>query len=141
MKRLPKKSRFTDYSEYAACRESFEAEKKVVDWIFEEGELDFLPKNVVLEFIKNRLNNSLESIGFDKLFDIDAKLVAETDWFDDEVIGTKLTDFFNKRSVNYTKFSSSITEDTLFSPTSDVVSGGVDKATVNAVLRMRMLTL
>src|SRR5699024_11845578 len=41
---------------YAACQESYEAEKRVVDWIFEEGELDFLPKNVVLEFIKNRLN-------------------------------------------------------------------------------------
>src|SRR5699024_7677889 len=105
---------------YAACRESFEAEKKVVDWIFEEGELDFLPKNVVLEFIKNRLNNSLESIGFDKLFEVDADLVKETSWFDDEIVGTKLTDFFNKRSVNYTKFSQSITAGTLFSPLSEI---------------------
>ena len=29
------------------CRQAFEAEKDVVDWIFEDGELDFLPKAVV----------------------------------------------------------------------------------------------
>src|SRR5690606_446334 len=45
------------------CREAFESESKIVDWIFEDGELDFLPKAVINEFIKNRFNNSLESIG------------------------------------------------------------------------------
>lgn len=46
-----------------SCKEAFESEKKVVDWILEMGEIDFIPKNVVLEFIKNRFNNSLASIG------------------------------------------------------------------------------
>ena len=48
------------------CLNAFEAEKDVVDWIFENGELDFLPKAVVNEFLKNRFNNSLESIGIEK---------------------------------------------------------------------------
>ena len=128
---------------YDACLESFEAEKKVVDWIFEDGELDFLPKEVVLEFIKNRMNNSLLSVGYDKLFDTDAELVRESTWFEDEVISTKLTDFFNKRSVNYTKYSQAIKANTLFSPTSEFVQEGADnsKAMVNAVLRMRMIEL
>ena len=127
---------------YAACQESYKAEKKVVDWIFEEGELDFLPKNVVLEFIKNRLNNSLDSIGYDRIFEVDADLVKETTWFDDEIVGTKLTDFFNKRSVNYTKFSQSITADTIFSPLSEIERDrDVSKAKVNQILRMRMLQL
>ena len=125
-----------------ACYDSYEAEKKVVDWIFEDGELDFMSKQTVLEFIKNRLNNSLESIGYDKIFDVDAKLVRETSWFDDEIVGTKLTDFFNKRSVNYTKFSSSITADTLFSPLSEIeVEEDVSKASVNRILRTRMIEL
>lgn len=125
-----------------ACLESYEAEKKVVDWIFEDGELDFLPKHVVLEFIKNRMNNSLVSVGYDKVFDVDPEAVAESSWFDDEVVGTKLTDFFNKRSVNYTKFSKSIASDTLFSPTSDITAKeDIKKYEVNAALRMRMLTL
>ena len=96
------------------CRQAFEAEKDVVDWIFEDGELDFLPKAVVNEFLKNRFNNSLESIGIDKIFDVDQDLVSETEWFDDEIIGTKHGDFFVKRSVNYSKRTQSITSDDLF---------------------------
>ena len=96
------------------CHEAFNAESKIVDWIFEAGELDFLPKNLVNEFIKHRFNNSLESIGIDKIFDIDQALLAETEWFDDEIIGTKHGDFFVKRSINYSKRTQSITSDDLF---------------------------
>jgi len=98
----------------ALCMQAYEAESKIIDWIFEQGELDFLPKNVILEFIKNRLNNSLESINIDPVFDVDEKLVAESDWFDDEIIGTKHGDFFVKRSVNYNKRSKSVTSADLF---------------------------
>ena len=96
------------------CKEAFEAEQDVVDWIFEDGELDFLPKEVINEFLKNRFNNSLESIGIDKVFEVDQNLVSETEWFDDEIIGTKHGDFFVKRSINYSKRSQSITNDDLF---------------------------
>ena len=96
------------------CKQAFEAEQDVVDWIFENGELDFLPKAVINEFLKNRFNNSLESIGIDKVFEIDQNLVSETEWFDDEIIGTKHGDFFVKRSINYSKRSQSITNDDLF---------------------------
>ena len=96
------------------CKQAFEAEKEVVDWIYENGELDFLPKNVDNEFLKNRFNNSLESIGINKIFEIDQNLVSETEWFDDEIIGTKHGDFFVKRSINYSKRTQSITSDDLF---------------------------
>ena len=96
------------------CKEAFLSESKIIDWIFEKGELDFLPKNVIKEFLKNRFNNSLESIGIEKVFDVDQVLLAETDWFDDEIIGTKHGDFFVKRSINYSKRTKSITVDDLF---------------------------
>jgi ribonucleoside-diphosphate reductase beta chain len=96
------------------CREAFISESKIIDWIFEKGELDFLPKKVIKEFIKNRFNNSLASIGIAKIFDIDQVLLSETDWFDDEIIGTKHGDFFVKRSINYSKRTKSITSDDLF---------------------------
>ncbi|AZQ43516.1 ribonucleotide-diphosphate reductase subunit beta [Nonlabens ponticola] len=96
------------------CIKSFEAESALVDWIFEEGELDFLPKAVVNEFIKNRFNNSLSSIGIEPVFEIDEELVAQTEWFDDEIIATKHGDFFVKRSINYTKRAQSVTKDDLF---------------------------
>lgn len=97
-----------------ACLSAFEAEKDIVEWIFEEGELEFLSKEVVIEFIKNRFNQSLVQIGEPTLFDIDEALVSKTNWFDDEVIATKHGDFFVKRSINYNKRSRSITEDDLF---------------------------
>lgn len=97
-----------------SCRDAFESEKKVVDWILEAGEIDFLSKDVILEFIKNRFNNSLASIGLPRIFEIDQANLEKTDWFDDEVIGTKHGDFFVKRSINYNKRSQSVTGDDLF---------------------------
>ncbi|WP_203256262.1 ribonucleotide-diphosphate reductase subunit beta [Hyunsoonleella ulvae] len=96
------------------CMEAYKAESDIIDWIFEDGELDFLPKNVVNEFIKKRFNDSLESIGIDKVFEVNNELIAQTEWFDDEIIGTKHGDFFVKRSINYSKRTKSITSDDLF---------------------------
>lgn len=99
---------------YALVNEAYESEHEVLDWIFEDGELAFMPRYTVQEFIKNRLNNSLEAIGLERIFEVDEKEVEKTDWFDDEVVATKHVDFFEKRSVNYTKRSRSITADDLF---------------------------
>lgn len=97
-----------------ACKEAYESEEKVIDWIYEDGDLDFLPKQTVKEFVKERLNNSLDSVGYERIFEVDQEAVEETDWFEDEVIATKHLDFFTKRSINYTKRSRSITADDLF---------------------------
>src|SRR5699024_6569637 len=97
-----------------ACREASRSEEIVIDWIYEKGDLDFLPKATVKEFVKNRLNNSLESIGYERLFDVDEVKVAQTDFFEDELLSTKHVDFFVKRSVNYSKRTKSITSDDLF---------------------------
>ena len=96
------------------CKKAYEAECDIVDWIFEKGEVEFLPKARINEFIKNRFNKSLESIGIEKVFEVDQKLLLETEWFDDEIIGTKHGDFFVKRSINYSKRTQSITSDDLF---------------------------
>ena len=96
------------------CKEAFEAESAIIDWIFEKGEIDFLPKNIINEFIKDRFNRSLESIGVGSVFAVDLALLKETEWFDDEIIGTKHGDFFVKRSINYSKRTQSITADDLF---------------------------
>jgi ribonucleoside-diphosphate reductase beta chain len=96
------------------CMQAFKSESKIIDWIYEEGELDFIPKAQVKEFIKNRFNQSLQSIDIKKIFEIDEKLLDKTEWFDDEIIGTKHGDFFVKRSINYNKRSKSVTSDDLF---------------------------
>lgn len=97
-----------------ACLQAYEAEEQVVDWIYEQGDLDFMPKETVKEFVKNRFNNSLESLGYEKVFDVDEKLLEATEFFTDELLATKHVDFFVKRSVNYTKRARAITSDDLF---------------------------
>ncbi len=97
-----------------SCKDAFVAESKIVDWIFEKGEIECMPAKTVKEFIKNRFNNSLDAIGLPRIFEVDEKCLESTEWFDDEVIGTKHGDFFVKRSINYNKRSKSITADDLF---------------------------
>jgi len=97
-----------------ATKEAYEAESEIVDWIFEKGDLEFLTKSQTMEFIKHRFNVSLNSIGIDSIFEINEPLLETTEWFDDEILTTKHTDFFNKRSINYSKKSKSITSNDLF---------------------------
>jgi len=103
------KEQITDF-----CKETYKVEKELIAWIFEKGELDFLPIKEVEEFVKNRLNNSLESVGLSRIFPVDDELVGKSDWFDNEVIATKHVDFFNKRSINYNKRSQSVDVADLF---------------------------
>lgn len=94
--------------------QAFEAEKGIIEWIFEEGEFSYLTKDEVVEYIKNRFNKGLTQAGFNEVFDIDENLVDRTEWFDIQNASTMHTDFFAKRPVNYTKFSKSFDEDDLF---------------------------
>ena len=97
-----------------ATKEAYEAETEVVNWIFEKGDLEFLTKKQTMEFIKHRFNVSLNSIDVDSIFEINDTLLETTEWFDDEILTTKHTDFFNKRSINYSKKQKSITSNDLF---------------------------
>ena len=97
-----------------ATIDAYDAECEIIDWMFEKGDLDFLTKEQTLEFVKDRFNRSLNNIGIESVFPIDKKILESTEWFDDEILTTKHTDFFNKRSINYTKRSKSVTHDDLF---------------------------
>lgn len=99
---------------YAICKEAFSAECAIIDWIYEKGELPFLPSMTVKEFVKNRFNASLQRIGLKPVFEVDKEVLDTTRWFDEEVIATKHVDFFDKRSINYNKRAASVTADDLF---------------------------
>jgi ribonucleoside-diphosphate reductase beta chain len=99
---------------YSACEKAYEAECGILDWIFEKGELEFLSKETIQNFIKNRFNNSLKKIGMKPYFEVDTILLASTKWFDVEVTATKEGDFFYKKQIDYNKKSKAITEDDLF---------------------------
>jgi len=98
----------------SACKKAFQAEVKILDWIFEGGELEFLPKETIKNFIMNRFNNSLNKIGMDNVFDVDFTELEKTLWFEVEITSTKEGDFFYKKQIDYSKKQKAITEDDLF---------------------------
>ena len=96
------------------CKEAFKAEAAIVDWIYCDSDLDFLPKETVKEFIKHRFNQSLQAIDVKPLYEVDTAAVKSTDWFVEEILSTKNVDFFVKRSTAYSKKTRAFTEDDLF---------------------------
>lgn len=91
-----------------------EAEAEIVDWIYGNIDLDFLPKVVVKEFIKDRFNKAMNAIGLENVFEVNNDMIKETAWFAEEMLSTKNVDFFVKRSTAYSKKTKSFTEDDLF---------------------------
>jgi ribonucleoside-diphosphate reductase beta chain len=94
--------------------QAFEAESKIVDWMVNGLNEESLSSPILKEFIKNRINESLIQIGFKKVFEIDEKLLSLTTWFDEELLGNNMTDFFSSRPVEYSKKNQSFSEDDLF---------------------------
>ena len=60
------------------------------------------------------MNDSLVQIGYNKLFDVDEEIIARTSWFDEQILGNNMTDFFHSRPVEYAKHSQSFNEEDLF---------------------------
>lgn len=96
------------------CKEAYKAELAIIDWIYSDSDLEFLPKQTTKEFLKHRFNQSMNAIGIKNVFDTDEELVKTTDWFTEEILTTKNVDFFVKRSTAYSKKTQSYTEEDLF---------------------------
>jgi ribonucleoside-diphosphate reductase beta chain len=94
--------------------EAFKSEAKIVDWMVNGIKEEGLNAPIVKEFIKNRINDSLTQIGFRKAFEIDTELLKTTKWFDEEMLGNNMTDFFHSRPVEYSKKNQSFSEEDLF---------------------------
>lgn len=96
------------------AQEAYKAEAKIVDWMVNGIQEEGLTADILKEFIKNRINESLKQIGFKTAFEVDKNLLASTVWFDEELLGNNQTDFFHSRPTDYSKSNQSFSEDDLF---------------------------
>jgi ribonucleoside-diphosphate reductase beta chain len=94
--------------------EAYKSEAKIVDWMINGIQEPGLSAPILKEFIKNRINESLIQIGFKKAFEVDKELLESTIWFDEELLGNNMVDFFHSRPVDYSKNAQSFSEDDLF---------------------------
>jgi ribonucleoside-diphosphate reductase beta chain len=103
---------------YMECEEAFVAESALIDWMVGDFNEDFdgagLSADILKEFIKDRINQSLVQIGYKKHFAVSEELLDQTTWFNEELLGNNMTDFFVKRPVEYSKKSRVFDEDSLF---------------------------
>lgn len=96
------------------CIDSLKAESKVIDWIMGDYAVPGLDASILKAFIAKRMKDSIDQIGFDSsaiVYDINA--AKKTHWFDEELLGANMTDFFQKRPVEYSK-GKAITAEDLF---------------------------
>mgnify|MGYP006098252579 FL=1 len=96
------------------AQDAFVAESNIVDWMINGFDEKGLNADILKEFIKNRINDSLEKIGFHSAFEVDTSLLKDTMWFEEELNGNNATDFFHSRPVEYSKNSQTFNADDLF---------------------------
>lgn len=94
--------------------EAFKAESKIVDWMVNGVNEEGLSADILKELIKKRINDSLIEIGIEPVFDIDPDLINECMWFEEELHGNSMADFFHTRPISYSRNDKSYTEDDLF---------------------------
>lgn len=93
---------------------SLEAESKVIDWMIGDYAVPGLSADILKAFVSKRMKESMEQIGFDhNMIEVDKSLTDETFWFDEALLGSTMTDFFQKRPVEYSK-GQGIAADELF---------------------------
>ena len=108
---------FDDELKQKIISESLQAidyECKIIDWIVNGYSVESLNSPLLREFIKNRMNESLVQIGFEKLFEVDQEMVKKTLWFDEQILGNNMTDFFHSRPIEYSKKGQSFNQSDLF---------------------------
>lgn len=88
---------------YTAAKVTFDIEVNLINQIFEQGELDNLPKDVLINFMKARINQSLETMNLKGVFNINEELLKDISWFEDNFSALSHKDFFAKRPSEYTK--------------------------------------
>lgn len=95
------------------AQEAFKAESKIIDWMLGDYTGTRINREVLKEYVKSRINDSLVQIGFKKIYTIDQNLVRDFEWMDEEILGNSSTDFFHKRPIEYVK-SQSVSHEDLF---------------------------
>jgi ribonucleoside-diphosphate reductase beta chain len=89
-----------------AAKTMLDAEEKYIDKMFELGDIENLKSHDLKQFIRKRLNEKLQELGYFDLgqyFTFDEKAAEKLDWFYHLTGGHTHTDFFAVRPTDYSK--------------------------------------
>ena len=89
-----------------AAEAMLKAEERYIDKMFEQGDIENLKANDLKQFIRKRLNEKINELGYTnirKYFEYDAEGASRLDWFYHLTGGHTHTDFFAVRPTDYSK--------------------------------------
>ncbi len=89
-----------------AAESMLEAEENYIDKMFEQGDIEGMKSKDLKNFIRKRLNEKLQELGYNHLsshFTYDKESSKELDWFYHLTGGVTHTDFFAIRPTDYSK--------------------------------------
>jgi ribonucleoside-diphosphate reductase beta chain len=89
-----------------AAETMLKAEEQYINKMFEQGDIENLRANDLKQFIRKRLNEKLQELGYFDLgeyFAFDKKAASNLDWFYHLTGGHTHTDFFAVRPTDYSK--------------------------------------
>ena len=92
-----------------------ELELKYIDKMFELGDLENLKKKDLVNFIKRRVNEKYNELGYEgQIVEYNENSANELEWFYHLTGGTTHTDFFAVRPTDYSKMNEGEDWDDIF---------------------------
>ncbi|NIH77329.1 ribonucleoside-diphosphate reductase beta chain [Ochrobactrum sp. P20RRXII] len=83
------------------CLVAYDAERELIKWILDGYGRDGLNFDALDNFIKDRLNSSLQGIGYKPQFEINTNLLMDTDWMERGAYAPVKFDFFHGENTEY----------------------------------------
>lgn len=99
---------------YEETKEACEAEDKLIDWVLQGYENEFVSEHILKKYIRYRFNEYLSRIGINKPYKINQEDIDKFIWMEEEILAPSLTDFFNKRPIDYAKANKSFDPEDIF---------------------------
>lgn len=84
-----------------ASKAIYEHEARIVDMIFEKGEMEGITAEQMKKFVQSRINLCLSQLGLPKVFEVMNDTIS--DWFYDNINALSFNDFFTGVGNNYNR--------------------------------------
>tara|TARA_R110002074_G_scaffold4348_2_gene21536 strand:+ start:2112 stop:3071 length:960 start_codon:yes stop_codon:yes gene_type:complete len=88
------------------CNKILEHESRIIDMIFEKGDIRGITEHQMKQFIKARLNLCLSQINLEPLYEVEYDPISK--WFYKNINSGQLHDFFHKQGNNYNRDHSEV---------------------------------
>jgi ribonucleoside-diphosphate reductase beta chain len=83
------------------CAVAYDAEAKLIDWMIGDYDRPRLNAEILKGYVAQRLNESLEGIGYEPMFTVTEEQKAETFWMTEGLLAPSKVDFFHSEPTEY----------------------------------------